>query len=86
MVNVREEIDKMEAEGSAETKGFMDIRFFIGLILIIYGAVLIVYGLLQPGLAAISLNINLNFWWGLVILIIGLAFFIPSKKPSQWGK
>lgn len=86
MVNVREEIEKMEAEGSAESKGFMDIRFFIGLILIVYGVILSLYGLLKPGLASVSLNINLNLWWGLVILIIGLAFFIPSQKPSQWSK
>lgn len=86
MVDVREEIRRMEAEGSAEKKGFMDIRFFIGLIFIIYGVLLAAYGLLHPELAQKSLGLNLNLWWGLFMLVIGLAFFIPSKKPSQWAK
>ena len=86
MVDVRQEIERMEAEGSAEKKGFMDIRYFIGLILIIYGALLTVYGLFTPQLAQISLGFNLNLWWGLIILLVGLAFLIPSKKPGQWTK
>lgn len=86
MVDVREEIRKMEAEGSAETKGFMDIRFFIGLILIIYGAILTIYGFLPHTPPSVDIGINLNFWWGLVILIVGILFFIPSKKPHQWSK
>ncbi|MCL5774215.1 MAG: hypothetical protein M1536_07550 [Firmicutes bacterium] len=86
MVDVREEIKKMEAEGSAETKGFMDIRFFIGLILTVYGIILTIYGTLTNTPPPVDIGINLNLCWGIVILIVGLLFFIPSKKPHQWGK
>lgn len=87
MVNVREEIELMESEGSAHSRGMMDIRFFIGLLFIIYGLILAVYGFLvtsPPGLE--PLPFDLNRVWGGVLLLFGLAFFIPSKKPHQWNK
>jgi hypothetical protein len=87
MVNVREEIERMESEGSTHSRGMMDIRFFIGLLFIIYGLILAVYGLVStasPGIEVIPCD--LNKVWGGVLFVFGLAFFIPSKKPSQWNK
>lgn len=87
MVNVREEIQKMESEGSSHSRGMMDIRFFIGLLFIIYGIILTVYGVLVPDAhGLVPLDFDLNKVWGIVILIFGLVFFIPSKKPHQWNK
>ena len=86
MADVREEIRKMEAEGSAEKKGFMDIRYFIGLIFLIYGAILFVLGLVKPDYSVISGGLNLNLWWGLLMFFFGLAFYLFSKKPKEWTK
>ncbi len=86
MVDVREEIRRMELEGSTHSRGMMDIRFFIGLLFVLYGFILAVFGFMEPDLAAASLGINLNRDWGIFLFVFGLAFLLPSKKPSQWNK
>ena len=86
--NVRKEIEEMDKEDSAQKKGFMDIRFFLGLLLGIYGVILTIFGLLRPELATFvkGIDFNLNLWWGLLFLVVGILFFIFSKKPSEWAK
>ena len=52
----------------------LDLRIPIGGMFTIFGVVLIVYGLVSD--AAIyerSLGINVNLWWGLVLLVFGLV-------------
>jgi hypothetical protein len=52
----------------------LDVRFPIGGMFTIIGALLTVYGLLSPaGLYERSLGINVNLWWGLVLLVFGLV-------------
>ncbi len=82
--DVRERIRKMEERGTTHKPGFMDIRYFIGLILAFYGFVLTVYGLIRPELREISLGLNVNLWWGLFMFGIGLIFYAISRKPREW--
>jgi len=86
-MDIREKIHSMEAEGASEITE-LDLRFFIGLLLGIYGLILAIYGILAPGESSLADfgGFDLNLWWGLVMLIIGLAFFIPSHKPKLWRK
>ncbi|MCD6310791.1 MAG: hypothetical protein J7M18_08740 [Candidatus Eremiobacteraeota bacterium] len=86
--DVKKEIESMDKEDSAQKKGFMDIRYFLGMILGIYGIILVIYGLLRPELATYikGINFNLNLWWGLVFLVLGIIFFVFSKKPRDWAK
>ncbi len=52
----------------------LDLRLPIGLMFSIFGVMLTAYGLLSD--AAIydrSLGINVNLWWGLVLLAFGLV-------------
>ncbi len=54
----------------------LDIRTPIGAMFSLLGAVLVAYGLLTAGDAEIyrhSLGLNLNLWWGLVLLAFGLV-------------
>jgi hypothetical protein len=56
----------------------LDIRFPIGLLFTILGALLVVYGALSDtAIYARSLGLNINVWWGLAMLVFGLlmAFF-----------
>ncbi len=51
----------------------LDIRWPIGIIFSIYGIVLMVFGLItNPEIFEKSLNVNIDLWWGLAMLIFGL--------------
>jgi len=62
----------------------LDLRLPIGLLFTIYGALLDVFGLTSDNaIYARSLGINVNLWWGLVLLVFGitmLAFSLRSKR------
>lgn len=62
-----------------------DLRLPLGLIFSLFGLILIGTGLWGgPELAAKSLGINMNLWWGLVQLLFGIAMlllaFLDKKK------
>jgi drug/metabolite transporter (DMT)-like permease len=72
----------------------LDIRIPIGLLFSIIGAILIVFGLMTHSDAEMyrrSLGININLWWGLVLLAFGLVMLglaslargAAKKKASQ---
>ena len=64
----------------------LDLRLPIGLLFTIYGALLVVFGLTADNaIYARSLGINVNLWWGLVLLVFGitmLAFSLRSKRQG----
>jgi membrane-bound ClpP family serine protease len=65
----------------------LDIRFPIGGMFTLIGAILVVYGLLSG--AAIyerSLGINVNLWWGLVLLAFGLAMLGLAYRAYRRSK
>jgi hypothetical protein len=51
----------------------LDLRLPIGLMFSIFGALLTVFGLISDdAIYAKSLGINVNLWWGLVLLVFGM--------------
>jgi hypothetical protein len=65
----------------------VDIRLPIGGMFTIFGILLTAYGLLTSGDAmyAHSLNVNINIWWGLVMLVFGglmLVFGLRTKPKA----
>jgi len=66
----------------------IDLRYPIGLLFLIFGLLLVLYGLFS-GTAAYSrsLGIDVNLWWGLIMLIFGgLMFFAAYRKSSSSNK
>ena len=63
----------------------LDIRTPIGLMFTIVGAILVVFGLVSdPAIYARSLGININLWWGLVLLAFGLLmFWLGRREPGR---
>ena len=62
----------------------LDIRLPIGIIFSLYGAVLIVYGLLaDPAIFVNSLGVNIDMWWGLAMLVFGLVMAILAFRASR---
>ena len=52
----------------------LDLRLPIGLMFAIFGAILTVFGVVSGGaIYDRSLGINVNLWWGLVLLAFGLV-------------
>lgn len=62
----------------------LDIRLPIGLMFAILGALLTVYGLVADKAMydKHSLGININLWWGIVMLVFGLVMFILGRRGS----
>ncbi|KAA5832734.1 hypothetical protein ABT337_12775 [Saccharopolyspora hirsuta] len=74
---------------SGHTAGAFDIRTVIALLFVIYGAVLVVVGVVQPH-AEIekSAGVNINLWAGIGMLVFAAAFITwarlrPIAVPDQ---
>ncbi len=62
----------------------LDLRLPMGLMFSIFGAMLTVYGLVSDdAIYAQSLGINVNLWWGLVLLAFGLVMLAFAMRASR---
>jgi hypothetical protein len=69
----------------------LDIRVPIGLMFGVLGAMLAVYGMFfsDPKIYERSLGININIWWGLVLLAFGAGMYFfgrrgnPTTRPAD---
>jgi hypothetical protein len=66
----------------------LDLKLPIGWLLSAYGVLLTVYGLMtEKEMYAISLCINVNLIWGILMLVIGGGFLLTAwLKKSKAGK
>jgi len=64
----------------------LDLRLPIGLMFSIFGVMLMLYGLISDAaIYARSLGINVNLWWGVVLLAFGLVmlgFALRARKAA----
>lgn len=60
----------------------LDIRWPIGLMFTLIGALLLLTGLVN-GADARSLNININLWWGIVLLVFGVLMLVLASRGSK---
>ena len=64
----------------------LDIRIPLGLLFLITGGILSVYGFVTRGSAAVyakSMGVNLNLTWGLIMFVFGLVMFVVGKR-QRW--
>ncbi|MDR2430304.1 MAG: hypothetical protein LBD14_05405 [Puniceicoccales bacterium] len=68
----------------------MDIRKPIGLLFTLLGFLLAVWGLVGGEAAAkartIRDDVNINLWWGIVMLLFGLAMLALARVAAKRGK
>lgn len=65
----------------------LDVRWPIGGMFAIIGALLTVYGLVSPpALYERSLGINVNLWWGLVLLVFGVMMLVLAFRAQRVAK
>jgi hypothetical protein len=62
----------------------IDLRFPLGLLFIVFGVLLMIFGLFTDRATyERSLLINVNLWWGLVMLLFGCLTFLFAWRKSQ---
>ena len=62
----------------------LDIRWPIGIIFTIYGIALILYGVwADPEIFQRSLGVNIDVWWGAVMLVFGLFMSGLAWRASR---
>ena len=60
----------------------LDIRWPIGLMFSLIGALLVVFGLTK-GTQSLSLGININLIWGAVLLVFGVLMLLGAIKGKK---
>jgi len=59
----------------------LDLRLPIGILFSLFGVILIGTGLMTPAATYTqSLGINVNLWWGLVMLAFGVVMFAFAMR------
>ncbi len=62
----------------------IDIRLPLGTLFSLLGLILIVYGAASdPSLYGQSLGINVNLYWGIVLLSFGVLMFVLSRRGAR---
>lgn len=67
----------------------LDIRWPIGLMFTIFGAILSVHGLITYSDAKLheqSLGMNVNLGWGLVLLAFGIFMLVSARISAKKSK
>jgi multisubunit Na+/H+ antiporter MnhG subunit len=76
----------------------LDIRIPLGLIFLLIGGLMTVYGLITRNAASIyekSMGINLNLTWGAIMFVFGLIMYLVGRRqkwqddpvnPRPWEK
>lgn len=62
----------------------LDLRLPLGLMFAIFGVMLTVYGIVSDrAIYARSLGIDVNLWWGIVLLIFGIAMLALARASAR---
>ena len=62
------------------------MRWPIGGMFTITGILLVIYGLVSdPAIYEKSLGINVNLWWGLVLLVFGALMLLFAYRSARPG-
>jgi hypothetical protein len=65
---------------------FVDLKFFLGLILSIYGVLISITGAYYVLNPISGIDSTVDVYWGLFMFAIGVITYLKSDKPSSWNK
>ncbi|HEY6224890.1 MAG TPA: hypothetical protein VIW26_13980 [Gemmatimonadales bacterium] len=64
----------------------LDLRYPIGLLFTVFGVIITIYGIVSNRMIyEKSLGMDVNLWWGLVLLGFGLAMLSFAVRGSGKG-
>lgn len=82
----REQVQTLD-EGDEQARSHrMSIALTIGATIGAIGLILVVYGLVGNVNYAPSANININLWWGLVMVVFGIIMSLGSFILTRRSK
>ena len=62
----------------------LDVRVPVGLLFSVIGLALALYGMSSdPAIYERSLGVNVNLWWGLVLLAFGATMLLLSRRAPN---
>ena len=62
----------------------IDIRLPLGILFLLLGSILVIYGVASDrSLYGQSLGINVNLYWGVVLLAFGALMFALSRRGAR---
>ena len=65
----------------------LDIRLPIGLMFSLIGVLLVGSGLFEDkSIYERSLGLNVNLWWGLVMLVFGVVMFVLGRRGTATAR
>jgi hypothetical protein len=65
----------------------LDIRLPIGLMFALLGLLLTLFGLISDkAILQRSLGINVNLWWGIVMLIFGILMLLLGRRGTATAR
>lgn len=69
-----------------EHKGMISIWFFIGMLLLFYGVVILAAGLYElgnpPEHPVVLSNLHAGIWWGMLLIVLG-GWYTLHFKPKH---
>ena len=67
-------------------EGGLDLRYPIGGLFTLLGVILMAYGVATAGNTAMyerATAVNVNLWWGLVMLVFGVLMLAMARRASR---
>lgn len=61
----------------------LPVWFFIGIILILYGIMIMIQGLydLHHPAGTVLERLHPAIWWGIIMMVVGLIFTLKNRRP-----
>jgi amino acid transporter len=69
----------MDDKKAKKTAGALDVRNIIGILMVVYGVILLAMGLFSDSTAPLASDVNANLWAGLALLAVGAVFLIWAR-------
>lgn len=64
-----------------ESRGLISIWYFIGLLLLVYGVIILVSALLvTPERPPVLAHLRADLWWGVLLTILGAVYTMVFRK------
>jgi multisubunit Na+/H+ antiporter MnhG subunit len=62
----------------------LDVRIPIGVMFTLFGVIIAIFGLVSdPAIYHRCLDININLWWGLIMVVFGVSLLIMTWRAAR---